>query len=314
MVEQTGHCPYLGLKQNQAIRFASPTPEHRCYASGQAQEIPLVQPDYQTAFCLSPNHIKCPLYTGSGMPSTPVLATTPQVEPLLASASGLRGWLTALAPRDRAIYALLLGLLAMILVTYAVAGVGLLREGVSLGGAPPSAPAPTGEPGVGAPAPVASATPSHTATAGAIPALPTARATPRPTATPSATPTETPLPTIEAVTATPEPPTAIPAPPIYIPPPLPPTATNTATPLEPITPEVPTETLEPGPTSGPEEPPVETPILPFPTEAPTEVPTAEPTEAPTAEPAPPPTEAPAAEPAPPPTEGPTPQPARTPGP
>ncbi len=300
MVEQTGHCPYLGLKQNQAIRFASPTPEHRCYASGQAQEIPLVQPDYQTTFCLSPNHIKCPLYTGSGLPSTPVLATAPQVEPLLASAGGLRGWLTALAPRDRAIYALLLGLLAMILVTYAVAGVGLLREGVSLGGAPPSAPAPTGEPGVGVPAPVASAMPSHTATASAIPASPTASTTPRPsaTATPSATPTETPLPTIEAVTATPEPPTAIPAPPIYIPPPLPPTATNTATPLEPITPEVPSETPEPGPTSGPEEPPVETPTLPFPTEAPSEAPTTAPSEAP----------------APPPTEGPTPQPARTPGP
>lgn len=39
MVEPSGHCPYLGLKQNQAIRFASPTPEHRCYAAGQAQEI-----------------------------------------------------------------------------------------------------------------------------------------------------------------------------------------------------------------------------------------------------------------------------------
>jgi hypothetical protein len=188
MVEPTGHCPYLGLKQNQAIRFASPTPEHRCYAAGQAQEIPLVQPDYQTAFCLSPNHVKCPLYTGSGLPSTPLVAIEPRSEPALAAAGGLGGWLAGLPRRDRLIYLTLLGLLGVILTIYAAAGIGLLRnEGLFPGGptgAPPLIPSATST----APAMVLTEEPTSTPTTSA-----TATATARPsvTASPRATPTET---------------------------------------------------------------------------------------------------------------------------
>ncbi|MCX7860633.1 MAG: hypothetical protein N2385_11115, partial [Chloroflexus sp.] len=113
MVEPSGHCPYLGLKQNQAIRFASPTPEHRCYAAGQAQEIPQIEPDYQSRYCLSDSHVRCPLYMGMPLPttSTPLAATaqasaSPAVlTPVSASpVGGLRAWLADLSPRDRFIY------------------------------------------------------------------------------------------------------------------------------------------------------------------------------------------------------------------
>lgn len=306
MLEPTGHCPYLGLKQNQAIRFASPTPEHRCYATGQAQEIPSAPLEYQLTFCLSANHVRCPLYTGTALPSTLAQVTRPEIGPALASAGGLRGWLAGLPPRDRAIYGLLLSLLGLILVIYAVAGVGLIREGGFAGGLPSPPPSPTEQPGSG----VVVSSPTMTATV-----MPTATVTttaqPSSTPTSSATPTASVLPTIEPVSPTPEPPTATFVPPIYIPPssPLP---TSTPGALFPITPEAPTEVVEPSPTlpgevpttvpapspsEAPTIPPIETSILPFPeptATAPVEVPTSAPPE--------------------PPTPGPPPSPARTPGP
>jgi hypothetical protein len=298
MVEQTGHCPYLGLKQNQAIRFASPTPEHRCYAAGQAQEIPGYEPNYQSVYCLSANHVKCPLYTGRGLPSTPTPpVTAPRLEPALAQAGGLRGWLSGLPLRDRAIYALLLSLLALIFVIYAVAGVGLLSTGSIFGnGTPPIAsPEPTSDGGLlpgGTPSPTPSPTPEpvtatteptdEPATATSRPTA-TPRPSPRPTRTisptPRATSTETALPTIEAITWTPSA-TPPPLPPTRVPPTWTPSPTNTPTDLTPLPPDTPT--VEPSST----------------TEPTAEAPTAEP---PTAEP-------PTAEP---PTEGPTPDPART---
>ena len=298
MVEPTGHCPYLGLKQNQAIRFASPTPEHRCYAAGQAQEIPSFEPNYQSSYCLSPNHVKCPLYTGSGLPSTPLPPPPPpRLAPALATGGGgLRGWLAGLAPRDRAIYGLLVGLLGLILLFYAVAGIGLASDGALFGGwgFPPAAPTDnSGQLPVGTPSPAPAATPPSATATDAPPSAtatrnPTRTPRPAPSATPapSTTPTETPLPTGDAITLTPT---------LYIPPrptftfvPEPPT--NTPSDLVPVTPESPT--VEPSSTST----------------AATEAPTLEPsstTEAPTEAPTGAPTEAPA------PTEGPTPEPART---
>jgi hypothetical protein len=301
MVEPNGHCPYLGLKQNQAIRFASPTPEHRCYAAGQAQEIPAFEPNYQASYCLSANHVRCPLYTGRGLPSTPPppLPLAPRLEPALAPAGGLRGWLAGLPLRDRAIYGLLLSLLALIFLIYAVAGVGLLSTGALFGGGPAPSVAPTSDGGqippvVPSPSPspepaTATDAPSPTTTRTARPRAtpsPTARATRTARPTASATPTEGPLPTIEALTWTPSP-TARPLPPTPIPPTWTPAPTNTPsdlTPLPPATPEPPT--AEPSSTS---EPPTAEPPTPEP---------------PTPEP---PTEDP------PPTEGPPPDPARTPG-
>src|SRR5512138_5085 len=117
MVEPTGHCPYLGLKQNRAIRFASPTPEHRCYISGEPLEIPVDQASY----CLSQGHIHCPLYMGLTIPTTSdataVLASAAAVSP-----SGLRGWYATLSPRDRTVYAIMLAMLAIIVAIYLFVG------------------------------------------------------------------------------------------------------------------------------------------------------------------------------------------------
>lgn len=61
MSEVATHCPYIGLKQNRAIRFSTPTAEHRCYISGDAMDIPVDQASY----CLTQFHTQCPLYMGS---------------------------------------------------------------------------------------------------------------------------------------------------------------------------------------------------------------------------------------------------------
>lgn len=113
MVEPSGHCPYLGLKQNRAIRFASPTSEHRCYVSGEAREIPVSQSSY----CLSQEHVSCPLYNGLELASTPEGVLGPVPEP---PAGGLGSWVGSLSPRDRLIY---VGLVALLLLT--VLGFGL---------------------------------------------------------------------------------------------------------------------------------------------------------------------------------------------
>ena len=61
MSEVATHCPYIGLKQNRAIRFSTATAEHRCYISGDAMDIPVDQASY----CLTQFHTQCPLYMGS---------------------------------------------------------------------------------------------------------------------------------------------------------------------------------------------------------------------------------------------------------
>ncbi|RLT33772.1 MAG: hypothetical protein DWI55_01815 [Chloroflexi bacterium] len=61
MSEVATHCPYIGLKQNRAIRFSTSTAEHRCYISGDAMDIPVDQASY----CLTQFHTQCPLYMGS---------------------------------------------------------------------------------------------------------------------------------------------------------------------------------------------------------------------------------------------------------
>jgi hypothetical protein len=296
MVEPSGHCPYLGLKQNQAIRFASPTPEHRCYVSGQAQDIPLLQPDYQEQFCLSSAHVRCPLYTGSGLPSTAVVGgAAAAAQPL--TPNGAPGWFATLPVRDRLIYGVMIALLVAILGATIYAGLALLGAiGDVNGGMPPRPPSATAEPIVVPPPPATAtaeaATPTSTGSPTAEPS-PTApaSATTEPTATPTDQPTATP---------TAAPPTATPTIFIFIPP----TPTNTPAPLLPVTPE-PTATPEP---TEPAPPPTEP--APPPTVEPTPEPTLEPQPTVTPEPQPEPTSAP--EPQPEPTSAPEPQPeART---
>ncbi|PLS78119.1 MAG: hypothetical protein CYG59_20175 [Chloroflexi bacterium] len=108
-MNERSHCPYLGLRQNRAIRFASPTSEHRCYVSGEAQDIPVEQRTH----CLSINHLSCPLYTGewSGTTTGAVAASGTLALPR----RGVRG---RLSRRDNLFYLALLGLIAMITLVW----------------------------------------------------------------------------------------------------------------------------------------------------------------------------------------------------
>ncbi len=99
MTEPNSHCPYLGLKQNRAIRFAAPTPEHRCFVSGEPLEIPVDQASY----CLAQGHVHCPLYMGLTVPTTndaptPFGGIATAGGALVAPTGGMRGWLGTLSP------------------------------------------------------------------------------------------------------------------------------------------------------------------------------------------------------------------------
>jgi hypothetical protein len=286
MVEPSGHCPYLGLKQNQAIRFASPTAEHRCYVTGQAQEIPVAQGDY----CLSSGHINCPLYIGLSQPTTPSVRTKIDERP--APSRGFLGWMGGLAPRDRLIYSLLVGLLLLIFAIYAAAGVNLLLTGgLAEEPSPTTLPVATLTP---APSVTATLVPSATPepSASPTPSSPTPRATEAPSAT-AVPPTPvvitvivvppTPIVTIGLATTTPEPTEAD----TQVPTEAPPTSTLEPT-VEPSStaPPEPSSTTPPEPTSAPPPEPTSAPP-PEPTSAePTSVPPPEPTAEPTAEPTP----------------------------
>lgn len=278
MVEPSGHCPYLGLKQNRAIRFASPTAEHRCYVTGEAQDIPVDQASY----CLSQGHVNCPLYMGLSLPSTPVqmnqqgVATLPQ--------GGLRGWLAGLSLRDRTIYIVLVALLVLILGGFVVVGVQLALGNNFFGSEPLPLVTPT-QTATSTPTSTNTATltatmapsPSPSATRSLIflPTLTsTATATPTPTFVPVIFPTNTPaLPTVPAVPATDTPalPSATPDPTVATAEPISPTAgAITETPSATLEPPTPTA-LPPSPTPEPtatSQPPTATSPPPEPTTTP----------------------------------------------
>lgn len=52
-----GGCPYLGLRRDRASLYALPTDEHRCYARGKAEPIPLA---HQATTCLTSRAAACP--------------------------------------------------------------------------------------------------------------------------------------------------------------------------------------------------------------------------------------------------------------
>jgi len=208
MIEPTGHCPYLGLKQNRAIRFASPTPEHRCYVTGDPQEIPVDQ----ATRCLSSGHVQCPLYMGLPAPTT----LPPTLAPLPLPRQGLFGWLSGLSLRDRIIYGALLALLVAIMGIYALAGAQLLSSALGQDLPPSALPSPlatTAAPPSATPAPSAtlapSATPQPTGTDRPTPPTQTSLPTSSPTINGILFPTDTPdVPFVPA----PDPPTAVPPP------------------------------------------------------------------------------------------------------
>lgn len=124
-MNERAHCPYLGLRQNRAIRFAAPTSEHRCYVTGEAQDIPVDQRTH----CLSVNHRACPLYTGEWS------ATTAGV----VAASGAvalppRSVRERLGNRDSIFYLVVIGLIMTITAVWA--GIGYLYTTGNTSGAP----------------------------------------------------------------------------------------------------------------------------------------------------------------------------------
>ena len=181
MVEPTGHCPYLGLKQNRAIRFASPTPEHRCYVSGEPIEIPVDQ----ASFCLSQGHVHCPLYMGLSVPTTSEVAPAVVGSALVVPRRGIRGWFATLSRRDRIIYAIMLAMLALIVAIYVLAGLQtFFARSAALGlGESPSAIPPTPQPALGLVTSVATSV--ATAVSPTPTNLPTSTPSPRPTGEPT---------------------------------------------------------------------------------------------------------------------------------
>ena len=276
MVEPTGHCPYLGLKQNRAIRFASPTPEHRCYVSGEPLEIPMDQGSY----CLSPNHVHCPLYMGLSVPTIGESAVAPAGSRLVAPQGGLRGWLATLSARDRAIYALMLAMLALIVAIYLIAGLQTFfgrSAGVSVSEQPTlistAAPPEATEPAIvftAAPAATVPPTPTNLPTSTPSP-VPTEQPTQEPLvipptqpaasppatsapAAPTAVPVATSAPTSPPATSAPAAPTAAPvATSAPTSPPIAPTAAPTSPPRPPLPP---TPTQPPPASAPPTQPPV----------------------------------------------------------
>ncbi len=150
MTEVATHCPYIGLKQNRAIRFSTSTAEHRCYISGDAMDIPVDQASY----CLTQFHTQCPLYMGSvaahnrapantgaprkatsrerdsvvAMPSADAYEASPEVyEEDWASAQRAARRAAASLPRrsggiPTSVYGLVIGLLVVGAVVYFYAG------------------------------------------------------------------------------------------------------------------------------------------------------------------------------------------------
>jgi spore germination protein GerM len=263
MTEPNGHCPYLGLKQNRAIRFASPTPEHRCFVSGEPLEIPVDQSSY----CLAQGHVHCPLYMGLSVPTTSD-ALTPiggiAAGALVAPASGMRGWFGTLSPRDRAIYAIMISMLVIIVAIYLFVGLQtLFRPNGSIIGAQPTNAISTNtaqasQPTVGAPTlsidPTSAANVGQTATS--EPATPTDLPTNVPSPTPSVEPTRAQV--IFPPTSQPTlPPTAVPATMTVAATAAQPTASLALTPIQPTAKpatSAPKPTVAPKPTSAPKPP------------------------------------------------------------
>ncbi|HEU4327676.1 MAG TPA: GerMN domain-containing protein [Roseiflexaceae bacterium] len=278
MVEPSGHCPYIGLKQNRAIRFASPTPEHRCFVQGEPIEIPVDQRSY----CLDQGHVHCPLYLGLSNPADST--APPPIWEAEAAPGGLRGWLDTLSPRDRQIYLGMLSLLGLVLLLSVAGLLGLLP------GTDNTATQPTTLPSVAAQTVVSVGDATTRPTE--PPATPTDLPTSVPTSAPTDRPTTEPLillttvPTAQATVLATSQPTAQPATPAT----SQPTAQATAQPTSalPVKPTaVPTVQPTVQPTALPTSAPLPT-ARPAPTAAPTRppLPPTRPPAAPTSAPSP----------------------------
>ena len=276
MTEPNGHCPYLGLKQNRAIRFASPTPEHRCFVSGEPLEIPVDQASY----CLAQGHVHCPLYMGLTVPTmsdtpTQIGGIAAAGGALLAPTAGMRGWLGTLSPRDRTIYAIMISMLVIIVAIYLFVGLQtLFRPNGSIIGVQPTSAIGTDIAQTTQPAatnPTAVTSPTSAAGIGQIATSEPATPTDLPTNIPSPTPTVEPTRGSAVLPPTGQPtllPTAVPATATVAATTVPATATAAATVVQPTAKPVtsaPNPTSASKPTSAPKPPTA----IPVPTVPPT---------------------------------------------
>ncbi|MGC8874759.1 MAG: GerMN domain-containing protein, partial [Chloroflexia bacterium] len=204
------HCPHLGLKHTRAIRFSSPTPEHRCYIFGEPLPIHVDQATY----CLGPRYPECPRFAGQEPPPAP-RATGPRGAAAgtraLRSAgepSGLARFWQQLGRRERVLYLALLGVLLLIVASYGII-VGMVLPARERAVPPTAWPTLPTVPAVPPTAtPLATKTPMVSVTPTVLPTVAPSATPVRtvPTATPTATPQPpTPTPVAMVPTATPIP-------------------------------------------------------------------------------------------------------------
>jgi LysM repeat protein len=190
-------CPYLGLADDPATRFAYPSSAQRCHALARPSTIELVK---QAQDCLTAQHVRCSRYSPPEAlsPAGQLLreaVASPDLLPARSTVAARRQPPVRGLPRPHR--AVQLALFAVLLVAVGLGGVMLgsrLADQLS-GRAPGSSGSGGGAPAVSASP--SSATPADTLTPAATPtpdATPTAAA-PLATPTPSATPKPKPLPT-----------------------------------------------------------------------------------------------------------------------
>lgn len=134
------HCPHLGLKHTKAIRFSSPTEEHRCYIFGE----PLPIRVDQRSFCLSENYAECPRFSGQEPPPVPS-QTRALRRP--GQPSRLAVFWQSLGRGQRILYVSLLGVFLALLAAWAlIVGVVLPRRQGSVVETPVPSTVPTSQP------------------------------------------------------------------------------------------------------------------------------------------------------------------------
>ena len=270
----------MGLKQNRAIRFASPTPEHRCYVGGEPIDIPVNQAEY----CLASGHTHCPLYMGL---TVPTIADTP-IPLLPAPQTGVRGWLASLPLRERRVYAgmiALLGALTVLLLFLLLQSVLTAPGGIEVA-------VPTAQPTQAAVVAPDATQPAPSALPSAVPPTPTAlprnTSTPQPTAPPPTSailllPTSiATTPTSSSVPASPVPASPVPVIPTSVPASPVPASPVPASPVPVIPTSVPASPVPASPVPASPVPVIPTPVPARPTTVPVPPTTVPATAAPTA--------------------------------
>ncbi|MGI6209080.1 MAG: hypothetical protein ACOYEW_12830, partial [Anaerolineae bacterium] len=200
------YCPYLGLPQDHNSFFVYATPIHRCHRTGDPLPI---HPDDQEAYCLSPNHTRCPRFRDPSVKLAP-----PTSKGKVPEVYERYGWEATAGKEENKHTWVRLAAIALALVTVLSAVIivftnqARIQRALSSAWQPPQNP---GGPAVATggtqlavvevpgdatptPTPFATWTPTPTLTptpTDTPPATPTFTVTPTPTETPTVTPTAT---------------------------------------------------------------------------------------------------------------------------